>query len=46
MVCADYAEKVQLANPDQEWKLHSAWFVKQLNFNCTFKAKDIAATAS
>ncbi|MCJ1450173.1 hypothetical protein MMC28_000502 [Mycoblastus sanguinarius] len=31
--------EVSLADPDQEWKLHNAWFVKQLNFNTTFKPR-------
>ena len=37
LMCA----QVGLANPDQEWKLHNAWFVKQFNFNTRFTAKSI-----
>ncbi|MCJ1301746.1 hypothetical protein MMC08_004547 [Hypocenomyce scalaris] len=39
--------EVRLANPDQEWKLHNAWFVKQLNFNTTFgpRQRDVAMAA-
>ncbi|KAL9612278.1 MAG: hypothetical protein Q9167_003101 [Letrouitia subvulpina] len=33
--------KVELANPEQEWKLHNAWFVKQLNFNTIFTPRKI-----
>ncbi|KAI4210385.1 MAG: hypothetical protein LQ351_006752 [Letrouitia transgressa] len=33
--------KVELANPEQEWKLHNAWFVKQLNFNTIFMPRNI-----
>ncbi len=30
--------QVTLARPDEEWHLHNAWFVKQLNFNTRFVA--------
>ncbi|KAK4694893.1 hypothetical protein P7C71_g2762, partial [Lecanoromycetidae sp. Uapishka_2] len=33
--------EVRLAHPEQDWKLHNAWFVKQLNFNTTFKPRSI-----
>ncbi|KAK2767516.1 hypothetical protein FQN54_003673 [Arachnomyces sp. PD_36] len=32
--------EVRLANPDKEWTLHNAWFVKQLNFNTVFKSRN------
>ncbi|KAI4277383.1 MAG: hypothetical protein LQ337_001824 [Flavoplaca oasis] len=32
--------EVFLANPGQEWKLHNAWFVRQLNFDVMFKIRD------
>ncbi|KAL8889454.1 MAG: hypothetical protein Q9215_003289 [Flavoplaca cf. flavocitrina] len=32
--------EVFLADPGQEWKLHNAWFVRQLNFDVTFKIRD------
>ncbi|KAL1965265.1 hypothetical protein VTN77DRAFT_5867 [Rasamsonia byssochlamydoides] len=32
---------VHLANPDEEWKLHNAWFVRQLNFKTKFTARTI-----
>jgi len=35
--------EIQLANPDQEWKLHNAWFVKQHNFNTTFRPRQAKA---
>lgn len=31
---------VQLDQPDREWKLHNAWFVKQLDFNVKFSERD------
>ncbi|KAL8933100.1 MAG: hypothetical protein Q9211_005961 [Gyalolechia sp. 1 TL-2023] len=31
--------EVFLAQPNQEWKLHNAWFVRQLDFNTTFKLR-------
>jgi len=33
--------EVQFEKPDTEWKLHNAWFVKQLNFRTTFRARDL-----
>ena len=39
MMLTTWFAKVSLADPDQEWKLHNAWFVKQLNFNTTFKPR-------
>ncbi|MCJ1384791.1 hypothetical protein MMC17_007909 [Xylographa soralifera] len=38
--------EVRLANPDQEWKLHNAWFVKQLNFNTYFHPRQIGGEKS
>ena len=37
-----YSQQVQLADPKKEWKLHNAWFVKQLDFNTTFHARRTA----
>ena len=34
--------QVELANPDKEWRLHNAWFVKQLDFNTTFRPRRLA----
>ena len=34
-----HIRQVQLADPDKEWRLHNAWFVKQLDFNTTFKPR-------
>ncbi|KAI9840563.1 MAG: hypothetical protein M1837_001543 [Sclerophora amabilis] len=34
--------EVDLVNPEKEWKLHNAWFVKQLNFNTTFEPRSSA----
>ena len=34
-----YPQQVQLANPEKEWRLHNAWFVKQLDFNTTFRPR-------
>jgi len=32
--------EIQLEDPDQEWKLHNAWFVRQLNFRTIFKQRE------
>lgn len=34
--------EVDLASPDKEWRLHNAWFVKQLDFNTTFRPRSMA----
>ncbi|KIX09656.1 uncharacterized protein Z518_00737 [Rhinocladiella mackenziei CBS 650.93] len=31
--------EVELAAPDEEWKLHNAWFVKQSNFRVRFRTR-------
>ncbi|KAI9756557.1 MAG: guanine nucleotide exchange protein for ADP-robosylation factor [Chaenotheca gracillima] len=31
--------EVNLVHPEKEWKLHNAWFVKQLDFMTTFKQR-------
>ncbi|KAL8825167.1 MAG: hypothetical protein Q9191_004576 [Dirinaria sp. TL-2023a] len=31
--------EISFAHPEQEWKLHNAWFVKQHNFNTAFKVR-------
>ncbi|MCJ1264131.1 hypothetical protein MMC22_004002 [Lobaria immixta] len=38
--------EINLAYPNQEWKLHNAWFVKQRNFFTTFKRRRISGAAS
>lgn len=32
--------EIELEDPTQEWKLHNAWFVKQLNFRTKFKRRN------
>lgn len=32
--------QVELAEPGKEWKLHNAWFVKQLDFNVKFAERE------
>ncbi|KAI4110602.1 MAG: hypothetical protein LQ339_001178 [Xanthoria mediterranea] len=32
--------EVFLAHPHREWKLHNAWFVRQLDFDVLFKTRD------
>lgn len=34
--------EVQLANPEKDWVLHNAWFVKQRNLVVKFRAKTLA----
>lgn len=34
-------DQVRFEDSIQEWKLHNAWFVKQLNFNTMFKKREI-----
>ena len=36
------SQQVQLTDPQKEWKLHNAWFVKQLDFNTTFHPRRTA----
>ena len=31
--------QVSLADPDREWKLHNAWFVKPYDFNTRFTSR-------
>lgn len=33
--------QIELAHPEQEWKLHNAWFVKQKNFHTIFKPRKV-----
>ncbi|PQE07773.1 cytochrome P450 protein [Rutstroemia sp. NJR-2017a BVV2] len=33
--------EIRLEDPSQEWKLHNAWFVRQLNFRTTFRKRDL-----
>lgn len=33
--------QVKFADPSQEWILHNAWFVKQLNFNTRFESRPL-----
>lgn len=37
--------EVQLSDPSQEWTLHNAWFVRQLDFNTVFKKREIIQPA-
>jgi len=37
--------EIELAHPEQEWKLHNAWFVKQLNFHTKFRPLETPALA-
>ena len=41
-IADSYSQQVQLADPQKEWKLHNAWFVKQLDFNTTFHPRRTA----
>jgi len=34
--------EVKLAEPEKDWKLHNAWFVKQNDFDTVFTAKQIS----
>ncbi len=36
---SDIPYQVSLVRPNEEWHLHNAWFVKQLNFHTRFKAR-------
>ncbi|RDW85523.1 cytochrome P450-4 [Coleophoma crateriformis] len=38
--------EIQLEDPSQDWKLHNAWFVRQLNFRTTFQRRDMVHPAS
>jgi len=33
--------EVRLENPEKEWTLHNAWFVRQLNFNTLFRRREL-----
>jgi len=33
--------EIELDDPNQEWKIVNAWFVKQYNFDTRFKLRDI-----
>ncbi|KAK5001465.1 hypothetical protein LTR28_012614, partial [Elasticomyces elasticus] len=37
--------EIELENPDQEWKTHNAWFVRQLDFNTKFRPRPVPASA-
>jgi cytochrome P450 len=39
-------EQVNLEHPDLEWKLHNAWFVRQLNFHTTFTRRELVKPIS
>jgi len=43
ILATKFCHQVQLADPDEEWKLHNAWFVKQLTFRTTFTPRQITA---
>ncbi|PGH12267.1 hypothetical protein AJ80_06781 [Polytolypa hystricis UAMH7299] len=38
--------EVHFADPSDTWKLHNAWFVRQLNFRVKFRAKKIEGATS
>jgi hypothetical protein len=38
--------QVRLADPTKEWKIHNAWFVRQLNFNTTFRRRELVKPTS
>ncbi|KAL8696706.1 MAG: hypothetical protein Q9201_007523 [Fulgogasparrea decipioides] len=38
--------EVAFAHPNQEWRLHNAWFVRQLNFNVKFRSRVKSAAYS
>jgi len=38
--------EVQLEDPSQEWKIHNAWFVRQLNFRTRFQKREIVQPLS
>jgi hypothetical protein len=33
--------QVRLQDPSKEWTLHNAWFVRQLDFNTTFRLREL-----
>ena len=37
---------IELDDPDKEWKLHNAWFVKQLDFNVKFSERHFGRVRS
>ncbi|KAK3674683.1 hypothetical protein LTR78_005405 [Recurvomyces mirabilis] len=37
--------EVELEKPEAEWKLHNAWFVRQLDFNTVFKKRSVPLAA-
>lgn len=32
---------MRLQDPDKEWTLHNAWFVRQLDFNTLFRRREL-----
>ncbi|KAK5106449.1 hypothetical protein LTS08_000568 [Lithohypha guttulata] len=37
---------IELEDPEEEWKLHNAWFVKQLDFNAKFSERQVGRERS
>ena len=37
--------EIALEKPDDEWKTHNAWFVRQLDFNTVFKRRTVPSAA-
>ena len=37
--------EIELERPEAEWKLHNAWFVRQLDFNTVFKKRSVPLAA-
>lgn len=37
---------IELEDPEKEWKLHNAWFVKQLDFNAKFSERQVGRERS
>ncbi|EXJ89042.1 hypothetical protein A1O3_02106 [Capronia epimyces CBS 606.96] len=35
--------EIRFDNPNKDWKLHNAWFVKEHDFYCRFQARDLQA---
>lgn len=36
---ADWVGQISLVNPEEEWTIHNAWFVKQSNFHVRLRSK-------
>jgi predicted HNH restriction endonuclease len=40
-IANDFTEQIRFKDPNQEWHLVNAWFVKQNNFQAMFERRDI-----